>query len=242
MIQAILDRLTERLSPLEFGAPVTHVYNPLTYARAPLGLYLERYSGLGAETMLLGMNPGPWGMAQTGVPFGAIPQVRDFLGIEAEVGKPELEHPKRPVEGFRCSRGEVSGKRLWGWAEERFKTPEAFFQRIFVHNYCPLIFLEESGRNLTPDKIKAAERLPLLEACDEALREVVGVLRPKRVVGVGAWSTKRVKAALGPLAQAPEIGTVLHPSPASPAANKGWAEKATAQLKDLGVDLGDGGP
>ncbi|MEO1368783.1 MAG: uracil-DNA glycosylase family protein [Acidobacteriota bacterium] len=240
MIQAILDRLTERLEPLTFSAPVTHVYNPLVYARAPLGLYLERYAGLGAETVFLGMNPGPWGMAQTGVPFGAIPQVRGFLGIEAEVGKPDVEHPKRPIEGFDCRREEVSGKRLWGWAEERFGTPQAFFEKIFVHNYCPLIFLEESGRNLTPDKIKVVERRPLLEACDAALREVVAALGPKRMIGVGGWATKRARAALGPMPSAPEIGTVLHPSPASPAANRGWSAQATAQLADLGVDVGFG--
>ncbi|MEM1180669.1 MAG: uracil-DNA glycosylase family protein [Acidobacteriota bacterium] len=240
MIQSILDRLTERLAALRFSEPVTHVYNPLIYARQPLGLYLEKYAGLGAPSLLLGMNPGPWGMAQTGVPFGAIPQVRDFLGIEAEVGKPEHEHPKRPIEGFRCTRQEVSGKRLWGWAEDHYGSPEAFFKRIFVHNYCPLIFLEASGRNLTPDKIKAAERRPLLEVCDLALREAVEALRPERVIGVGGWATKRARAALGAMEPAPEIGTVLHPSPASPAANRGWAPQAVAQLADLGVDLGAG--
>ena len=234
----LLDELGAKVDRLKFGPPVAHVYNPLVYARRPLALYLERYGGLGAETMLLGMNPGPWGMAQTGVPFGAVPQVRDFLGLEAPVDRPPNEHPKRPVEGFACKRQEVSGKRLWGWAEQRFGTPEAFFRRLFVHNYCPLIFLEEGGRNLTPDKIKAAERRPLLEACDEGLRAVVREMRPKRVIGVGGWATKRARAALESLEFVPEIGTVLHPSPASPAANRGWAEQAEKQLSDLGVDLG----
>lgn len=234
----ILDDLAAEVDRLAFGAPVAHVYNPLVYARRPLALYLERYGELGAETMLLGMNPGPWGMAQTGVPFGAVPQVRDFLGIEAPVGKPSDEHPKRPVEGFECRREEVSGARLWGWAQRQFGTPEAFFRRLFVHNYCPLIFLEEGGRNLTPDKIKASERRPLLDACDEGLRRFVRQMRPKRLVGVGAWATKRARAALEMLDGAPEIGTVLHPSPASPAANRGWAEQASAQFRQLGVDLG----
>ncbi|MEM6794772.1 MAG: single-stranded DNA-binding protein, partial [Acidobacteriota bacterium] len=164
-----LDSLSEGLERLRFSAPIAHVYNPLVYAREPLGLYLERYAGLGAENLLLGMNPGPWGMAQTGIPFGAIAPARDWLGVEAPVGKPAAEHPKRPVLGFGCERQEVSGQRLWGWARETFGEPHRFFATIFVHNYCPLIFLEESGRNLTPDKIRVAERRPLLERCDEAL-------------------------------------------------------------------------
>jgi single-strand selective monofunctional uracil DNA glycosylase len=31
------------------------------------------------------------------------------------------------------------------------------------------------------------------------------------------------------------LGKVLHPSPASPAANRGWAEAATRQLIEQGV-------
>ena len=34
------------------------------------------------EAVFLGMNPGLWGMAQTGVPFGTVSLVRDWMGIE----------------------------------------------------------------------------------------------------------------------------------------------------------------
>lgn len=182
---------------------------------------------------MLGMNPGPWGMVQTGVPFGEIAHVRDWLGIEKPVEKPEIEHPARPVLGFDCPRSEVSGARLWGWAKERFGTAERFFDRFFVLNYCPLVFMEESGKNRTPDKLPAAERGPLFEICDQALRDALARLRPELVLGVGKFAEDRLRAVVAE--DGPRIGRMPHPSPASPAANRGWAKLADAALDDLGV-------
>src|SRR6185369_4193405 len=143
--------LCRALKGLRFGAPVTHVYNPLTYAWAAHREYLRRYGRGSKRVLFFGMNPGPFGMAQTGVPFGEVAAVRDWLKIDAPIGRPEVEHPKRPVHGFACKRSEVSGKRLWGLFAERFGTPEAFFAEHFVANYCPLVFCETSGCNRTPD-------------------------------------------------------------------------------------------
>src|SRR6185369_6649351 len=148
--------LSDQVSGLKFKAPVAYVYNPLEYARAPHEAYLKRYGKGPKHALLLGMNPGPFGMAQTGVPFGDVALVRDFLGIEGAVKPPTREHPKRPVLGFACERSEVSGTRLWGFARDRFKTPAAFFKTFFVANYCPLAFIEQSGRNFTPDKLPAS--------------------------------------------------------------------------------------
>jgi single-strand selective monofunctional uracil DNA glycosylase len=226
-------RLSREVGELRFSAPVTYVYNPLQYARPSHERYLERFGGGPKEVVLVGMNPGPFGMAQTGVPFGDVGFVRDWMGISAEVGRPAEEHPKRPVLGFRCERSEVSGSRLWGWARDRFGTPEAFFSRFFVVNYCPLVFLEDSGRNRTPNKLPAEEREALKEVCDDALRAAIEILRPEHIVGVGAWATKRASAALTD--SRGEIGTVLHPSPASPKANRGWAEQAESDLRRLGI-------
>lgn len=234
-LMQILDELSAELEGLSFSSPVAYVYNPLTYAREPIRKYLERYGGLGAENVFIGMNPGPWGMAQTGVPFGAVEPVRDWLGLEAEVGSPPTEHPKRPVQGFACKRAEVSGMRVWGWAQETFGTPEAFFKLFFIHNYCPLLFLADTGRNLTPDKLKAAERNAMLEPCNRALRRFIEALAPKRVIGVGVWAEARARETLGDMDL--EISKMLHPSPASPAANRGWAEQASAQLREMGIEF-----
>ncbi len=234
-LEMIAAELNTRVSKLRFGPPVSHVYNPLDYAWEIHAEYLHRFGGGPKEIILLGMNPGPWGMAQTGVPFGEVSVVREWLGFDFQVRRPVHEHPKRPVLGLACQRSEVSGRRLWGWARETFVTPERFFQSFFVGNYCPLQFLEASGRNLTPDKLKPEERQSLYQACDQALRSSVAVLQPRMVVGVGAFAENRARTVLGD--DGPRIGRILHPSPASPAANRGWAEAATRQLIELGVDL-----
>lgn len=238
----IVDELVAAVEPLEFSPPVTCVYDPLVYAREPHRQYLERFGRPPKEVLLVGMNPGPWGMSQTGVPFGEIAAVRDWMGIDGRVERPDPEHPKRPIEGFACARSEVSGRRLWGWARERFGAPERFFERFFVWNYCPLVFLEESGRNRTPDKLPRAEAEPLLAACDRALAAAVAHLRPRLVVGIGRFAEDRARQALGAgkSGDTPgglRLGCILHPSPASPAANKGWAEAAEAKLRDLGVEI-----
>lgn len=233
----IADELSRVLGRLRFGPPITHVYNPLVYARPSFALYLEHYAELfqsGArEAVLLGMNPGPFGMTQTGVPFGEVASVRGWLGIEAPVGQPPRPHPKRPVEGFACARSEVSGARVWGWAERRFGTPERFFARFLILNYCPLVFLEESGRNFTPDKLPAREKEALEAACDRALAQSIAVLKPQRVIGIGKFAEARARVALAD--QSVPIGQILHPSPANPAANRGWAEQAERQLQAMGV-------
>lgn len=220
------------LDGMRFSPPVSHVYNPLDYAWTVHEAYLRRYGRGRKRVVFVGMNPGPFGMVQTGVPFGEIATVRDWLDLEGPVGQPPTVNPKRPVEGFACPRSEVSGQRLWGLFRARFGTPEAFFAEHFVANYCPLAFFD-NGRNVTPDKLPAAEAGPLLAACDAHLRRIIEALRPEWVIGVGVWAEKRAAAALAGLP--PAIGRVLHPSPASPIANRGWAEAASAQLVALGV-------
>jgi single-strand selective monofunctional uracil DNA glycosylase len=213
--------------------PVTHVYNPLEYAWEPHCSYLKRYGAGRPPVVLVGMNPGPWGMAQTGVPFGDVTMVRDWLGIEGRVGKPTHEHPKRPIAGFGCRRSEVSGQRLWGWARRTFGTPERFFERFFVLNYCPLCFMEASGRNRTPDKLPAADRQRLLRVCDPALKAAVECLGPGHVLGVGGFAASRVTAALHGLSV--QTGQILHPSPANPRANRDWEGEVERVLRDTGA-------
>lgn len=232
---AIARHLRSDVSRLKFAAPVAYVYNPLVYAWKPHRAYLQRFGRRQRRVILLGMNPGPFGMAQTGVPFGDVETVRSWLGIEAPVGRPAREHPKRPVAGFHCPRGEVSGQRLWGWARDNFDTPQRFFERFFVANYCPLAFIEASGRNRTPDKLPRAEQAALFRACDRALRRTVERLRPEHVVGVGRFAADRAVAALK--GSGIKLGVMPHPSPASPAANRGWAAQATRALADLGIAL-----
>ena len=232
---SISERLRDEVGALKFGEPTAYVYNPLDYAFASHRMYLERYGQGTRDYILLGMNPGPFGMAQTGIPFGDVSMVRDWMGIEAPVGKPPKEHPKRPIDGFECPRNEVSGTRLWGWARDKFGKPENFFAKFFVVNYCPLCFMEESGRNRTPDKLPASERDAVNEVCNRALRAMVETLQPKMIIGVGQFAEKQAAEAIDGI-DIP-IGRILHPSPASPAANRGWTEAAEKGFAKLGIDL-----
>lgn len=229
------DRLRREVAALTFGPPTALVLNPLEYAWRMWEAYCRRHARRGVEAVLLGMNPGPFGMAQTGVPFGAVPVVVGWLGIREAIEAPPVQHPRRPIEGLACRRVEVSGQRLWGWAMRRYGTPERFFERFFVANYCPLVFLESSGRNRTPDALPARERAALFAPCDRALREVVLALGARRVVGIGGFAEARAREALrGDSGIA--VGHALHPSPASPKANRGWEAAFEADLRAQGID------
>ncbi len=225
-------KLSKAVDRLKFSAPVTHVYNPLDYAWPMHKLYLERYGTGRTRVIFLGMNPGPFGMVQTGIPFGEIAAVRDFLKLDAPVHKPKHETPLRPIEGMVCKRAEVSGARLWGLFKEQHKTADAFFKHHFVANYCPLAFLE-NARNVTPDKLVKAERIPLDDLCNQHLVEMAEIMQPEWIIGIGKYARKQAETALK--GHNIKFGDILHPSPASPAANKGWAPLALNQLQQLGL-------
>ena len=93
-------KLSGVVNSLSFGEPTSFIYNPLDYAWAIHEQYLKLADAGKKKVVFLGMNPGPFGMAQTGVPFGEIPAVRDWMGLKGNVEKPKPEHPKRLVEGL----------------------------------------------------------------------------------------------------------------------------------------------
>lgn len=229
----IANALSEAVDELSFSPPVTHVYNPLSYAARPHEAYLNRFGQGRKRVVFLGMNPGPFGMAQTGIPFGDVETVGRWLEIDCPVGSPRSPHPQRPVLGLQCQRVEVSGRRLWGWVQDRWPSPDAFFSEAFVVNYCPLVFLEESGRNRTPDRLPVNERQPLFDRCDQALNQTIECLNPDWVVGVGAFAARKAADVLSD--SSCHIGKILHPSPASPAANRGWQATIEQQLNEQGI-------
>ena len=225
------DALCAALRPLRFSLPVTHIYNPLEYARRPHEAFVRKFGAGKKRVLFLGMNPGPFGMAQTGVPFGEIAAVRDWMGICEPVARPQPEHPKRPVTGFDCKRSEVSGRRLWGWAREVFGSAEDFFREHYAVNYCPLVWMSASGSNITPDKLPSSEMAPVTAACHQHLKSVITALDPEWLAGVGAFA----EACLREVATGQKIARIPHPSPANPAANKDWSGAAMKALRDAGV-------
>lgn len=226
-------KLSQAVNEMSFSAPVTHTYNPLDYAWACHEQYLRRYGAGRKRIVFLGMNPGPFGMTQIGVPFGEIAAARDWLHLDAPIGKPAPENPARPIEGWNCPRSEVSGRRLWGLFAQRYDSPETFFAEHFVANYCPLAFFA-AGRNITPDKLSLAEASPLFAACDAHLVELVEATGAEWVIGIGAFAEAQARRALTGFGSL-QLGRILHPSPASPAANRGWAEQAIKQMQALGI-------
>jgi single-strand selective monofunctional uracil DNA glycosylase len=233
--------LAQDVSNIQISREDLTVYNPLEYAWEPHERYLRAFAADRKRVVFLGMNPGPWGMAQTGVPFGDLEMVRDWMGITGRVDKPQHEHPSRPVTGFETSRSEVSGSRLWGYMRQRFGDAKSFFADNLVLNYCPLIFMEPGGKNFTPDKLPKDDRIALEHLCDDYLAAVTKLLQPEYLVGVGKYAQKKYSQVLSQMPDGdfpsgrPQLGWVLHPSPASPAANRGWAEAAEKQLADQGI-------
>ena len=192
------------------------IYNPLEYAWAPHAEWIRRFSGNGAPTLLVGMNPGH-GMGNTGVPFGCPEQVRDLLEItDLEVHQPNPLHPKRPVLGLKCPKPEISGRRIWSSLAQRYGSAHLISQTIYIVNHCPLWMFNQSGKNITPDKLTGPATQCLGSICNDHLLAVVDAMSIKRVIGIGRYAQRQVDALFKNL----ELGWVPHPSPASPFANR----------------------
>ncbi len=236
-ILAAARELSLEVGQLSFSAPVAYTYNPLDYAWAGHEAYVRRFGGGKKEVLFLGMNPGPFGMAQTGVPFGEIAAVTLWMGLHAAISQPPATHPKRPVQGFSCPRSEVSGRRLWGLFEDMYGSADNFFAQAYVANYCPLIWMSESGANITPDKLPREQVAAVDAACQRHLVRLIDILQPRLLVGVGAYALKQLELAAANLPEELQkqlvSGTILHPSPASPVANKFWPQRPREQLLAL---------
>uniref|UniRef100_A0A8D3DJD8 Single-strand-selective monofunctional uracil-DNA glycosylase 1 n=1 Tax=Scophthalmus maximus TaxID=52904 RepID=A0A8D3DJD8_SCOMX len=125
--------LNAHLRRLVFSEPVRFIYNPLEYAWDTHRCYVERYCRGGQRVLFLGMNPGPFGMAQTGVPFGEVRSVVDWLKIVGEVGHPRDEHPKRRITGLACTQKEQT--------KAEGSTCESHIQ-VTLHSCCGRLLLD----------------------------------------------------------------------------------------------------
>lgn len=227
-------QLSYHLQSISLPEQIGFAYHPLDYAWKVYEAYVKQFAQGKKKILYLGMNPGPFGMAQTGIPFGEVQAVKNFLGLNEQfpIHSPVQFHPKKPVLGWSCKRSEVSGKRLWGWLKDRYQTAERCFEENFVLNYCPVLFLKDTGCNLTPQDLPKNSLHAILEACDEHLRDWVNYLQVEHVIGVGQFAADRARNALSDV----PIHTLLHPSPANPHANrKPWGETATHQLQEMGL-------
>lgn len=212
-----------------------YIYNPLSYAWDMHKAYLEKYVKSTAEVLFLGMNPGPFGMMQTGVPFGEVNAVRDYLGLDLPVSKPSLEHPSRPVLGMSIKRSEGSGKRLWGLVSLLYPKADDFFDTHCIFNYCPLGFLDsgKTAKNFTPDHLPKEERLSLESVCDAYLKDIIALIQPKALIGVGKYAQSKLLSVNDDDSRI--VDSIIHPSPGNPQANKFWNEKTIEKMRSLGL-------
>ena len=227
-------KLVNEVGKISFNLPVAYVYSPLEYAFNIHTLYVKKYCNTPKKILFLGMNPGPWGMSQTGVPFGEINMVKNWLKISGPVGKPAREQENRKVTGFECKRSEVSGKRLWGLFKELCGTPEKFFKHAYVHNYCPIALMDKKGCNITPAEMKGKEQLTLHSDCDKTLADIIKLLKAEIVIGIGGYAEKRAQLVVKSHNLHVQILCLPHPSPRA-ANNKNWNEKATKKLTEFGL-------
>jgi len=232
----IEQELSKNLLHIEYSeTKVKYISNPVEHAKEPHTSFLEKYLNGGKSILFLGMNPGPWGMCQTGVPFGEVQTCKNWLKICGNVTQPKNYHPKRPIEGFGCKRREVSGERFWRFFEMKCKTPDVFFKDCFVYNHCPLAFMTETGKNITPPQIGADKRALINNLCDNALVDVIKLLGVSSVIGVGKFAEKRANEIKKKFNLDISVFFLLHPSPASPAANKGWSDIAEVSLRQMNI-------
>ncbi|XP_043254981.1 single-strand selective monofunctional uracil DNA glycosylase [Colletes gigas] len=226
--------LASELRKIKFGLPVKYVYSPLEYAYDTHKMYVKAYCCTAKKILFLGMNPGPWGMSQTGVPFGEIKMVRDWLKICGPVGKPDKEQPDRKITGFQCTRTEISGKRLWGLFQKLCGKPEKFFEHAYLHNYCPIALMDTKGRNITPAEIKGPEQINLQSSCDNALADAIRLLKVEILIGIGGYAEKRALRVVQSHNLHVKVLCLPHPSPRA-VNNKNWDEKAESKLREFGL-------
>lgn len=234
-VNAHLLQAKEDLKKLEYPFFAYHVFD---YAFDPFWEYICRYARTPKKTVFLGINPGPFGMMQNGIPFGTISIARDWLLLRAPIKRPSLEHPKRPIRGWAEPREEESGARLWGLARREFKTPQAFFKDHLILNYCPIGFIDGEGKNVTPDKLPEDVRIPMEKICDDLFSFLIDTYQVQTVLGVGRYAEKQAQKQL---ANHPSLRVeyVPHPSPLNPQAYALWikeeGEAMRVQLKGKGI-------
>ena len=187
--QGCSDLLAKALAAMPAMTMVSLIYDPM-------GLCLCDASGLlpnirqfhQEKVVFLGMNPGPYGMVQSGIPFGEIAAVTEWLQLASTDSQTDERTPKATHHGLIVPRSEVSGRRLWGLFAERFTSAEDFFADHFILNYCPLAFLAETGRNITSTSSAAQTRAFMAQHCDQHFKKALNALQPDWCIGVGGYA------------------------------------------------------
>lgn len=170
------------------------------------------------------------------VPFGEIESVRNWLHITGPVGKPPKELHSRRVEGFNCSRSEISGARFWGLFKKLCGKPENFFRSSFVYNYLPQQWMRSNGANVTPGEFSALDMTALFDICDPIFIKVLEIYEVEIIIAIGKFCEKRAQKALKKYLPESKIQILYLPHPSPRAVNNtNWEEKALESLKNFNL-------
>ncbi|KAI8124664.1 hypothetical protein FF38_10666 [Lucilia cuprina] len=222
-------QLNEKLRNITTPLEISYIYNPVEYAADLHQAYLKKYLKGGKKVLFIGLNPGPNGMGQTGIPFGNITTVRDKMGLNGTVNQPPNIHPKRPVNGLATTIEEPSGKRLWTKFQELSDgSLDIFFEQCFVYNFCPLLFYNSKGDYISPQKLKAPYNRQISNACLHTIEQILELIQPEVIVAIGRYAYDNLKAVKYCIEK--RLLYLRHPSPR--ACTKNWSKIADEFFKN----------
>ena len=202
--------LNIELDELKFFPPCFYVYNPLSYCFESFKIYFEYLNTEEEINLFFGINPGPFGMAQTGIPFGDKETVKNYLKIEPkiDIDKIPKQHPKKQILGLEVKRVEKSGRIFWGVIKEFYPEKYDFFKSNFVLNFCPLCFLDEQGRNITPKVLRKEDQIALYKILEIFMLKLFKLIKIKKLIAIGDETFSYLNALNTKL----KIQTIIHPA------------------------------
>jgi len=187
-------RRWERFAKEARGAGL-QVWNPALYALDIYQEYLTKFPPEPGAILALGLNPGPYGMAQTGIPFTDCRTASGALGMEMTIpGKAPDDLISRLKKANGKWRGtyERSSLGMYRFLILAWGDIKTAYRNWFVGNPCPLLFLDPERWNVTP----ADPRLRRMKEVGELRqRAVIGfseILNPRGIVCFGKDVAKAV--------------------------------------------------
>jgi single-strand selective monofunctional uracil DNA glycosylase len=223
------------------------VLNPGRYGERWHARFRRAYPMSPRPLLVFGLNPGPYGMAQTGVPFtdlkrleSALPGLwKDLVASGEPVTRPGLAPPSLARHLTRTF--ESSSVRVYRFLERAYGRPELALREVVFVNPCPLLFIDpETGANRTPADLpralRARKAAELVHAFEELRRatvlEAVAELEPRGAILLGRDVAAAVGEALRAALGARSVVEWEHPARAVP---ETWSRGLADELRKRGL-------
>ena len=219
----------EALRPRLARATGLRVWNPQLYG---LPLYrrfaAEHLPHARGGIVAFGLNPGKYGMAQTGIPFTDVTRAaRVGIAIEPPGLAPASLRPF--LKSYRVERSSAS---VYGLLDEAWGSPREGWRALWAVAPCGLLFLEKDGENVTPADARLARRDDVRELRLRVIRESIAAAKPRGVLLLGQDVARVAAEALA----AEDVLVVDHPVARGPG-RRGpawWAQTVTEAVRKKG--------